>query len=52
MQVGGILKEMEMPEHLVISMFLAKSRPTFSTHWAALFFTIFYRAGRRVLVAS
>ena len=50
MQVGGILKEMEMPEHLVISMFLAKSRPTFSTHWAALYFTLFYLLDKRVLL--
>ena len=47
-RVGGILKEMEMPEHWVISTFLAKSRPTFSTHRAALFFTLFYRVDKRV----
>ena len=46
--IGGILKEMEMPEHWVISTFLAKSRPTFSTHRAALFFTLFYRVDKRV----
>ena len=50
--IGGILEEMEMPEHRVISTFLAESRPTFSTHRAALFFTLFYRVGRRVLIAS
>ena len=49
-RVGGILKEMEMPEHRVISTFLAKSRPTFSTHRAALFFTLFYRVDKRVLL--
>ena len=48
MYVGGILKEMEMPEYRVISTFLAKSRPTFSTHRAALFFTLFYRVDKRV----
>ena len=46
MHVGGILQEMEMPEHRVISTFLAKSRPTFSTHRAALFFTLFYRVDK------
>ena len=51
-RVGGILREEEVPEHRVISTFLAKSRPTFSTHRAALFFTLFYRVGRRVLIAS
>ena len=48
--IGGILGKEEVPEHWVISTFLAKSRPTFSTHRAALFFTLFYRIGRRVLL--
>ena len=48
--IGGILGKEEVPEHRVISTFLAKSRPTFLTHRAALFFTLFYRVGRRVLL--
>ena len=48
--VGGILEKEGVPEHRVISTFLAESRPTFSTHRAALFFTLFYRVGRRVLL--